>query len=65
MSEPSFRIKPWVLVLCLIALSLVVFNYDPIGDVLNKTFGKGADKWAVNIVIVALIIGTFFRRKKG
>ena len=57
------RFKSWMLVTFLVALLLVGFNFDPVGDGLEKIFGRGADKWAINIVITALIIYTFVKKK--
>jgi hypothetical protein len=51
----------WIAIL--VALLLVVFNFDPIGDGLEKIFGKGADRWTINIALIALIIYTFVKRK--
>ena len=59
MSEESFKMKPWMWVLLLIAALLLIFNFDPVGQMLNNAFGNGADKWAINIVVIALIIYSF------
>mgnify|MGYP001591864769 CR=1 FL=1 len=56
MSEESFKMKPWMWVLLLIAALLLVFNFDPVGKALNNAFGNGADKLAISIVVIALII---------
>jgi len=58
-----FVFKPWMLVAFAVAVLLLVFNFDPIGDTLEKIFGQGADKWTINIVLVALIVYTFAKKK--
>lgn len=55
--------KPWVWVVVLVGLLLIVFNVDPIGDGLKKVFGQGADRWAINIMLIALIIYAFVKKK--
>jgi len=63
MKKP-FEFKPWMLVTLIIAcLLLLVFNFDPVGDSWRKIFGPGTEKWAVNIVLVPLIIYTFIKKK--
>jgi ABC-type dipeptide/oligopeptide/nickel transport system permease subunit len=61
--QKPFEFKPWMLVAPTIALLLIVFNFDPVGDGLEKMFGHGADKWTINIVLIALIIYTFVKKK--
>lgn len=61
--EKPFQFKPWMLVVLVVAVLLLVFNFDPVGDILEKTFGQGADRWAINIVLVALIVYTFIKKK--
>jgi ABC-type dipeptide/oligopeptide/nickel transport system permease subunit len=58
-----FELKPWMWVALLVALLLVVFNFDPIGDGLEKIFGQGTDRWAINIVLIAIIIYAFVKKK--
>jgi hypothetical protein len=38
-------------------------NFDPVVDTLEKAFGQGVDKWAINIVLVALAVYTFIKKK--
>ena len=66
MNDEPFKVKAWMWACLIIAALLLVFNFDPVGDVLENAFGKGADKWAINIVVIAFIIYTFFvgTRKK-
>ena len=52
-----------MLVALLVAILLVVFNFDPVGNGLEKIFGKGADRWAICIVPIALIAYTFIKKK--
>jgi len=61
--KKPFQFKPWMLVALAVAVLLLVFNFDPVGDTLEKAFGQGADKWAINIVLVALIVYTFIKKK--
>ena len=49
--------------LIVIALLLIVFNIDPVGHALNSVFGKGADRWGINIIIIGAIIFTFLKKK--
>ncbi|MBI1866515.1 MAG: hypothetical protein HYS02_01980 [Candidatus Staskawiczbacteria bacterium] len=56
MNEEKFEMKPWMWILTIIAVLLLFFNIDPVGDILNNAFGKGADRWAINIVTIGLII---------
>jgi len=58
-----FVFKPWMLISFAVAVLLLVFNFDPIGDTLKNIFGQGADKWAINIVLIALIVYTFIKKK--
>jgi len=60
MSNEPFKMTWWMWVCLSIAILLLVFNFDPVGDMLENAFGKGADKWAINIIVIALIIYTFF-----
>jgi len=61
--QRSLRFKPWMWVALLVVFLLIVFNFDPVGDGLEKIFGKGADRWAINITLIALIIYTFIKKK--
>jgi len=61
--QKPFEFKPWMWVALLVAILLVVFNFDPVGNGLEKIFGKGADRWAINIVLIALIAYTFIKKK--
>ena len=64
MGDEPFKMKLWMWVLLLIAALLLAFNFDPVGKMLNNAFGNGADKWAVNIMIIALIIYSFIAGAK-
>lgn len=46
-----------------VAVLLVMLNADPVGDAIEKAFGKGADRWAINIIFVTLLIYVFSKRK--
>lgn len=60
----SFKMKPWMWVLFLVGALLLIFNFDPAGDALEKIFGKGAKTWGVNIILIGMIIYfTFIARK--
>jgi len=59
----GIKFKPWMLVALAVAALLLIFNFDPVGDTLEKAFGQGAHKWAINIVLVALIVYTFIKKK--
>ena len=60
-STPSS--KSWLITVLIIAVVLTVFNIDPVGDALVKQFGEGADKWAINIFLVAVIAYLFLKKK--
>lgn len=63
--KKPFEIKLWMVALFAVGVLCLLFNFDPIGNGLDQVFGKGADKWAINIIIVGLIIYlTFFGKKK-
>jgi len=62
-NQKPFKIKPWMWGLIVIALLLIVFNIDPVGHALNSVFGKGADRWGINIIIIGAIIFTFLKKK--
>lgn len=55
--------KPWMWIALLVALLLVVFDFDPVGDGLEKIFGKGASKYALSIILSVFIIYTFVKKK--
>ena len=61
--QKPFEFKPWMWVVLPVALLLVVFNFDPVGDGLKRIFGHGADRWAINIVLIALIVYAFVKKK--
>ncbi|MFH1566253.1 MAG: hypothetical protein ABIB98_03605 [bacterium] len=61
--QKPFEFKPWMWVVLLVAILLVVFNFDPVGNGLVKIFGKGAYRWATNIVLIALIAYTFIKKR--
>jgi len=61
--QESFEFKPWMWIALLVAFLLIVFNFDPVGDVLEKVFGQGADKWATNILLIILVIYVFIKKK--
>lgn len=60
MSNKPFKMKVWIWVSLVTAILLLFFNFDPVGNMLNNAFGKEADKWAINIVVVAFIIYIVF-----
>ncbi|HOR57691.1 MAG TPA: hypothetical protein PLV82_03400 [bacterium] len=63
--QKPFEFKPWMWISLIVAALFLVFNFDPVGDGLEKIFGKGADKWAINITLIGMIIYfTFFGKKK-
>ncbi len=65
MDEKKLSKLWWVWLLLAVGILLTIFNFDPIGDGLEKVFGKGADKWAINIILIGMIIYvTFFSKKK-
>lgn len=61
--KKPFEIKLWMLISMAVAALLLVFNFDPIGGGLEKAFGQGADKWAINIILVALVVYSFIKKK--
>ena len=61
--QKPFQTKPWMWICLLVTVLLLVFNFDPVGDGLEKLFGKDADKWATNILLVSLIVYTFVKKK--
>jgi hypothetical protein len=61
--ERRFHFAPWMWFFLVLAFLLAVFNVDPVGDFLEKSFGKGADRWAINIIILVLILLTFRKKK--
>ena len=63
MEQKPFEFKPWMWVALLVALLLVVFNLDPFGNGLERIFGQGVDRWAINIMLVALIVYTLAKKK--
>lgn len=61
-----FVLKPWMLILMAVAVLLVLFNVDPVGDWLEKTCGEGADRLGITLVSIGLIVyGVFFAKKKS
>ncbi len=65
MDEKKLPTLWWVWLLLAIGLLFTIFNFDPIGDGLERAFGKGADKWAINLIIIGMIIYvSFFSKKK-
>jgi hypothetical protein len=61
--QKPFEFKPWMLVALLVASLLILLNFDPIGDRLEKILGQGADRWTINVILIALIIYTFIKKK--
>ncbi|MEK7158675.1 MAG: hypothetical protein AAB733_03845 [Patescibacteria group bacterium] len=55
--------KPWMLMSVALGAALLIFNMDPIGDMLENNFGQGADMWAINIITISAIIYTLVKRK--
>lgn len=51
-SVRKFRIFALAVLLCV----LFLFNLDPVGDAAVQWFGRGADVWAMNIVLIAAIV---------
>lgn len=55
--------KPWMWMLLVVAISLLALNYDPVGDILENMFGKGAKQWAINIYLLAFTAYLLLRRR--
>ena len=56
--------KPWMWLLLAVALLLVLFDIDPVGDNLNKMFGKHAAQMAINFILIAIAGYLLFKNKK-
>ena len=61
--QKPFEFKSWMLIAALVAILCIVFNFDPVGQGLVNAFGKGADRWAINIILVSIIIYAFAKKK--
>lgn len=58
------RLEPWAMVALAVAILIVALNSDPVGDTLVRVFGQDADRWAINITIVLILIAYLFVSKK-
>ena len=65
MAQKQRIMKPWMWAFLIMAIMLVIFNFDPVGDFLTKRFGKNAEHWAVNISLIILIIYSFLAERKN
>lgn len=61
--EKPFQTRLWMWICLLATVLLLVFNFDPVGDGLEKLFGKDVDRWATNILLISLIIYAFAKKK--
>lgn len=57
-------VRPWMWISFLVAILLLVFNVDPLGDRLEQSIGKGAGRWVINLTLIGCIIYLFFLEKK-
>ena len=55
--------RTWVLLLLLIPVLFMISGYDPMGDLLKRTFGRGSGWWVVNTTFIVLIVLAFTRKK--
>ena len=55
-----FQFKPWMLVTLAVAVLLLVSNFDPVGDTLEKALGQGADKFIINLIAVGAVVYALF-----
>ena len=58
----------WGVLVPLVALIVILgFNYDPLGDFMERRYGASGGTWAINVILVAAIVYSLFRdrRKKG
>ena len=53
----------WIITLIIVAILLVVTNFDPVGNFLDNAFGKGYEPWAI-IIVFGFFIVYFFIKKK-
>jgi hypothetical protein len=64
MENPKpFEFKPWMWVVLVIVLSLLVSGYDPVGNLVKSIFGKNADRWTSNIILIGFIIYVAVKKK--
>ncbi|HBK33902.1 TPA: hypothetical protein DEP34_04860 [Candidatus Uhrbacteria bacterium] len=62
--QMPFTFRPWMWILLFVGTALLLFNYDPVGDLLNQWFGPRAERWATNIILwIAIILFTFLPKK--
>ena len=62
--KKHFKFNPWIIsTLMLVALLLLAFNYDPVGDMLKQNLGQNADRWAINIFLGGVIVYLFIKKK--
>ncbi len=52
----------WVLLF--VGMTLLLLNYDPVGDLLNRQFGPNAERWTTNIILIAVVLFTFLHLQK-
>jgi len=60
MGQNPFKMTPFMWFCLAISVLLLVFNFDPVGNMLNNMFGPEAKRWTANIIITLLIIYSFF-----
>jgi len=53
----------WTVTLIIVAILLVITNFDPVGNFLDKAFGKGYEPWAIIIVFGVFIVYFFIKKK--
>lgn len=58
------RLGPWAMVALAVAILIVALNSDPVGDTLVRVFGQDADRLAINITIVIVLMVYLFISKK-
>jgi hypothetical protein len=61
----KFLMEWWGVLVPLVALIVILgFNYDPVGDFVERRYGASGGTWAINIILVAAIVYAFLRDKK-
>lgn len=59
----DFFLKPWMIIVTLAAIIMIVSGFDPAGDILKRSLGQNADRWATNALLIVLIAYAFIARK--
>ena len=55
----------WSVLVPLVALIVILsFDYDPLGDFMERSYGASGGTWAINIILVAAIVYAFFRERR-